>query len=333
MDERPVHGDVDRRVGEHALDELEARQRLAELMSLLRPLGRQPQRALGGPDGARADHQPLLREPGPGQLIAPSDLTQHRVRGQLDVLEHELRVFVDERVHVPRDTGDANARQLLVDQKEGGRVAGLDAGQNDEEVGGVADRHEPLFPVETETTAGARGGRRHCQRVRPRLAFGDRNRVPALAADVRSQIPLALRRGARAERVGGAPDRVPERSRQPAQLLLNDDLLEHREAGTTPLGRHVDGLEAAVEHLPADRGMSLRAEPVIGLAGLLVRHDLSGQRGGPRLQLEESGGVREVHRVLLGSGSGSREVRIDRRRGERRGHRAPRRRRGRRAAG
>src|SRR5215218_9101718 len=93
---------------------------------------------------ARSDHQALLDEPVPGQLVALADPAEHRVLPHADVLEAELRVLVDERVHVARDAPDGHAGGVLVDQEERRGPLGQHHRQHDHVVRGVAHRDEPL---------------------------------------------------------------------------------------------------------------------------------------------------------------------------------------------
>jgi len=76
---------------------------------------------------------------------------------------------------------------------------------------------------------------------------------------------------------------------------LHDDLLEDRQPAATPLGRHVDRLQAVVEHGLAQLRMDRGGQAVRLLAVVLVLHDRRSQRRGPLAQLALPGGVGEVH--------------------------------------
>jgi hypothetical protein len=179
----------------------------------------------------------------------------------------------------------------------------VDVGEDDQVVGHVADGDEPLLAVQAEAAAGgALGGRGDRGRVRSGVALGDRHAVTALAADAREQVALALALVAGAQRVRRAPDHVPQRVREPPELLLDDDLLEHAQPLAAPLGGHVDRVERVVADALGDLGVDLGRQAVALLARLLVDHDLVGQRAGAGTQLELVIGVGEVH----GSSSQSR---------------------------
>ena len=100
---------------------------------------------------------------------------------------------------------------------------------------------------------------------------------------------------ARAERVGRPPDHVPQRVREPAELLLHDHLVEHAQPRSAPLGGHVDRVQPVVQDAPGDLAVDLRREAVRGLARLLVDHDVGGEGRGAIAQLELLGGVGEIH--------------------------------------
>ena len=136
-------------------------------------------------------------------------------------------------------------------------------------------------------------------RIRARMLLGDGDGVAPLAADAGLEPALPLVRGARAQRVRRAPDRVPQRVRELPELLLHDDLLEHREVGAAPLGGHVDRVEPGVEHRLADVGELLAREAAVVLAVVLERHQAPRQLGRAEPELLEPLGVGEVHALEL----------------------------------
>jgi hypothetical protein len=104
-----------------------------------------------------------------------------------------------------------------------------------------------------------------------------------------------LLRSAGTQRVGGAPDRVPECVREDAELLLDEHLVEHTKALAAPLGRHVDRVQAQFAHARRDLRVRLGPEPVLLLAVELVLLDRASQRAGPRAQLLLVGGECEIN--------------------------------------
>ena len=268
---------------------------LAELLAAGRPVGSRAESALGGAGRPRGDHEALLDEPVARKLVALADLAEHRVLADDDVLEAELGVLVHERVHVARRAEHGDAGSVLVDEEEGGRALGQDHGQHDQVVGDVADGDEPLLAVQAVPAVDALGRGLYGARIGAGVGLGHRHAVAPLAPNPRQQVALALGVVAGPQRVGRPPDHVPERVRQLAELLLHDDLVEHAQALSAPLGRHVDRVQAMVAHSLGHLALDLVRQAARRLARLLVDHDLLGQ--GPRagLELELLGGVREIH--------------------------------------
>jgi hypothetical protein len=262
------------------------------------PCGRSPQRALGRADRARRDHQPLLDEPVARELVALADLAEHRLLPHLHAVEPELGVLVDERVHVARRAQDGDAGCVLVDEEQRRRALGDHVGEHDQVVGDVADRDEPLLAVDPEAAADPLSGRGDRGRVGAGVALGDGDAVAPLAPAAGEQVALALAVVAGAQRVRRTPDHVPERVREPAELLLDDHLVEHAQPLTAPLGGHVDRVQSVVADALGDLRVDLGREPVAGLARLLVDHDLGSEGCGAVAQLDLVGAVREVHRFV-----------------------------------
>src|SRR3712207_8909490 len=71
----------------------------------------------------------MIRRPPRSTLFPYTTLfrSEQRVLADDDVLEPELRVLVDERMHVARRAQDADAGTVLVDQEERRRPLGQDA--------------------------------------------------------------------------------------------------------------------------------------------------------------------------------------------------------------
>ena len=155
VDERPRRGELDGARGERERDALEVDDALAELLALAGVLERDLERALGAAEAARRDHQALLDEPLARQLVALAETAEHlRVR-HLAALEHVLGVLVHERVHVAGAPRLAQARGALVDQ-ERRRAVALGVGDDDQVVGDVRGRHEPLLAIDAPAARRAR---------------------------------------------------------------------------------------------------------------------------------------------------------------------------------
>ena len=291
----PVDRDVHRAVRQHPLHQLEVRDRGTELLALHRPVTGQPQGTLGGARRAGGDHQAFLGEPGPGDVVALAEPAQHRVFGDRDVGEGELGVLVDEGVHEARHPGHLDARCVLVDEEEGRLPVGARRGEDDHEVGVVADGDEPLLAVEQPAIGGLGRGGRQVLRVGARTGFGHRVAVAALAADDGFEVARALCGGAEAQGVGGAPHGVPQGAGELPQLLLDDGLFQDGEPGAAPLLRHVDGLQATGEDGLADLGVCLLREAVVLLAVDFVRGEGFGELARGALEARLAGGETEVH--------------------------------------
>ena len=138
--------ELGRHVGEHELDRLEVDDRPSELTTILREVEGELERARGGADRSRADHQTFLDEPVLRQLDAPADPAEDPVVAHPDGLEREDRVLEHERVHVRRRPDEAHTGRVLVDEEERRlRRVAVHVGVEEEEVGDVARGHVPLL--------------------------------------------------------------------------------------------------------------------------------------------------------------------------------------------
>jgi hypothetical protein len=171
------------------------------------------------------DHQPLLHEPVARVIVSRPDLAEHLLGPDPHAVEHELRVLEHERVHVRRGPLHADPRRILVDEEQ--RRRPLVAGErlHDEKVGDVPHGHEPLLAADPPPVAVGLGDSLNQRGVGPRLLLGHGEAVAPLAVDGRDEVALALFGSAVAQRVGRAPDGVPQGVGQLTEALLDDDLV------------------------------------------------------------------------------------------------------------
>ena len=247
------------------------------------------------PGGAGGDHQPLLHEPLAGQVIAAADRAEHLLGTDRDLVEEELGVLEDERVHVgggPLD--DTPGRFLSTRNSVGARSEPTSACTMRKSATSptVTNHFSPADPV---AVAVALGHRLDERRVRARLLLGDGEAVAAVAVDGGDQVALALGRRAVAQGVGRTPDGVPQRVGELTQPLLDDHLLEHGQPLAAPLDGHVDGVELVLEGETADLGQRRVGQPAALLAGLLEGDHGLGQPLRAVAQLLLLRGVGELH--------------------------------------
>ena len=89
-DQHPGGVALDDHVGDHLLDELEAGERDAELLALLRVVDRGVDAAVADPDAAGGDAVAAVVEGAHRDLEAVADLAEHRVVADLDLVERDL---------------------------------------------------------------------------------------------------------------------------------------------------------------------------------------------------------------------------------------------------
>ncbi len=198
---------------------------------------------------------PLLDEPLVCQRVGLPHRAQHRGRWHPDVVEDELRVAVGERVHVVRVVLQRHARRVVIDEEERRQpfvAVDHDAVEN-HEIGVVGACDEPLLAVEDVVPGGlvSHRGRRERSGVGAGGLLGDGVAAGPLAAERGIEVPLALLRRRVDQRVVGAGDVRPEPTRDLAQLLMNDHLLQDRPALATDLPRQRAALKSGL-----DRGVA-----------------------------------------------------------------------------
>ena len=246
---------------------------------------------------------PLLDEPLVGQLVGPADAAEHGRRRDPDVGQHELGMPVGEGVGVVRVVLDDHPGRVVVDQEEGrpALVAVDDEAVEDHEVGVVRPGHEPLLAVE-DVLAGRRvadGGRAERARVRAGAVLGDRVAPRALAPERRVEVAPALLRVRVEQDVVGARDVRPQAAGRLAELLVDQDLLEHGPALPAGLDRERPALQPRLDGGRPDRVAPVaRDVPAGPLEFDLARlEDVAHERAGARLELELGGREGQVHRA------------------------------------
>ena len=286
-------------LGQRKRDALELDDALAKLLALNGVAKGVLEATLGSTKAARRNHQALLHKPLLGQVVALTNLAQHAIGADLDVVVAEDRMLVDEMVHVARATVLLDALLVAIDQERDGAFA-RDVGHDDLIIGDVADRHVPLLAVEDEAVALADSLGGEDGRIRAGVLLRDRVTRAALAGDLGNQEALALLRRAVLEHVGRAPDDVPKGIRRAAELLLRQHLLEQREALATPLLAHVDGVELGVDDRLVGVLQLGRRQTVLFVARDLERQQhVVAELARTLLNIELTGIEREVHRGLL----------------------------------
>jgi hypothetical protein len=170
--------------------------------------------------------------------------------------------------------------------------AGVGAGGQlglEEDVVGVVERgHVPLDPVEqVVAVAVGGGGRLDGVDVGAGALLGDGVALAALAADGGEHpAPQLLVAGDLRQPRGRRVDHPAERVGGPANLLLDQHLLEGGEAAPAELLGHVDGLEAELGDPPAVALQHLGGQLAAVQLGLdLVGDELVDQRPGGGLDL------------------------------------------------
>ena len=247
----------------------------------------------------------LLDEPLVGELVGLADTAEDGPGRDPHVLEDELRVPVGEGVHVVRIVLDPDAGHVVVDEEERREVAIAvdDVGVEDHEVGVVGAGDEPLLAVE-HVLAGRRiadGGRADRPRIGASAVLGDGVAARALAAHGRVEVAASLVRVRVDQHVVRPRDVRPEATRRLAELLVDEDLVEHGPALAAELHGEVAAVEARLDGrapdriTPVPRDLPVRA---LELELLRLQHVLD-EPAGARLQLELGRGQGEVHVVSL----------------------------------
>ena len=278
----------------------------------------------------------LLDEPFVGQLVGRTNVPQDRRRGHANVLEHELRVTVGERVHVVGIVLDAEAGRVVVDQEQGRQAAvAIDhVAVEDHEVRVVRPGDEPLLAVEDVVAAGRvpDGGGLQGPRVGARRVLGDRIAARALAAHRWVEIAGFLRRVAMDEGVVRPGDVGPQAAGPLPQLLMDQHLVHRRPALPTQRHRERTAMQSRLDRGPPDRRAPVARHVPTGLLefDLARLEDLADEGASARLEFELGRRQGQVHaakdasrRCASTDGVAGRGTRVGRRTGVQGGARAP----------
>ena len=236
--QQPALLDLEGHVGELLLGELERRDRLPELHTLLRVVqGRLEARARGAhhaPDDA-VSGLVQARE----RTLEPFDPWQHRARGKAHVVHHELARHARAKRHLLVDVGGAEPRRVARHDEAAHALVGIRP--HDRYVAHAAVRDPHLRAGEHPVVAVAPGERAH----RSRIAAG---------------VGLAQTE---------ASDRIAARhTRQPLRALLVAPMREDREHGQCALHGHerpqagVTGFQLELDQSVGDR---VQAEHALAL--------------------------------------------------------------------
>lgn len=147
-------------------------------------------------------------------------------------------------VQEPRGLRDLHPRGSRLDEEQ--HVLALVRRRNDVDAGVALTRDEPLLSIDHPVVTVAVGRRCQCREVGAGTRFGQRPRLPVLAAHDRQHVLLGLHGGEKLEELAGTPvyDREPEPVCRLSGFLLERDLSEHREIAASESGRHVEHREA-----------------------------------------------------------------------------------------
>ena len=148
--QQPPGRRVGRRVGQREGDALVVPEPRAALLAPGRPGERVVQQPLHRADPARRDAEPLLGEPRALQVVGAAERPEHRVRPDLDV-EAQRRMPVRIGVGVGRVVDDLDPAAVRGHGEE--RRALRRDRDDDDHVGHVAARHEPLLAPDPPAAA------------------------------------------------------------------------------------------------------------------------------------------------------------------------------------
>jgi hypothetical protein len=297
---QPGRPQLGQRVGQHKLDTLVAEDRLPVGLALLGEGGCLLDEALGRPQAAGGDHQALVAEPLVGEAHAVALGPDQLALVDADVLEGDHRVVVGVGVGVGGGADHPDPGGVEVEHEHGVGAGVRPAGQlalEEHVVGLVEGGHVPLDPVEDILVAVAGGRGRDGVDIGAGALLGDGVALAALSADGRDHPALQLLGGGHLGQPGrGGVDHPAQGVGDPADLLLDQHLLEGAEAAPTELLGHVDGLKAELGDPPP----VLLEQPLgelapMELGGDLVGLELVGQGPGGGLDLP----VCLRHRIAL----------------------------------
>src|SRR3954463_1879954 len=224
---------IDRHVGDHLLHELEARDRAAELLALLRVGDRRAHAALADPDAARGDAVAARVERRHRDLEAVADVAEQRVVRYLDVVELELGGVGRSEAELAVDRGRAEALALGRDE-EGGEAAmlllGVSLSEDERDLRVVAHADPLLLAGDAPAALGLLRAGAQVGGVGARVGLGEAEAAEDLAAaELRQPLVLlvlaapALDRGAHEARLDGDDG--------PRGRVATTDLLDDQSVG------------------------------------------------------------------------------------------------------
>jgi hypothetical protein len=262
-------------VGEWERNALEVHDALAELLALERPLRADLEQALHRAHAARRDVDAFLDEPLVRERVAGADRAEALAVWQRDALEPHRWVADGEGVRERRVVDDRDARPLVDEEQRRPESAPVLVDRehvDDEEVGHVPARREPLLGVHHPALAAAARRAANAPGIRAGLGLGDRVALAALPAQRRAEVALDLVGRPVREHVGDAGDVPPDTVRVAPERLVHDDLLEQSHALAAVLGSVVDADQAGLLRSAHDCARRLRRELAPAALGrLLVR--------------------------------------------------------------
>ena len=235
-------------------------------------------RANGRPQRMGRDLEPGLDEPILGQLQPLADPPQHLLRRQPEILQAQLGMVEGEVMHefgraqMDQPPTGLQGRRLV--HQEQGRLIGIavDMGMDDDEIRGVVGGDEPFLAVEAPAPVLQPGRGLDPAGIGAGIGLGDGEAAAPLPLAGGQQIFLLLGGGAEFQAHRRTPDAGPEAVGDPAELLLDHDLLQHGEAEPAMLLGMVDAGEAPVAHRLAHGGAPLQGQLAM-LAGDLLQRD------------------------------------------------------------
>ena len=262
-------------------------------------VGADLEQALHRADAARGDVHALLDEPLVRERVARAHRAEALCVGQLDAAEADRRMAHRESVRERRVVDDLDSGPLVDEEQRRAEVAAVLVPRehvDDEEVGHVAARREPLLGVHDPAVAAAASRPAHTPGIRAGLGLGDRVALATLTAQRGAEVAVDLIGRAVREHVGDARDVPPDAVGVTPEGLVHDHLLEQAHALAAVLGRVVDADQARFLSRARDRPRRLGGQlAAVELGRLLVRQAvLVDEAPGDRRELRQIAPAHEV---------------------------------------
>src|SRR4029079_9193761 len=256
VDHEPSGVDLRRGVCEHPLDPLIHRDRLAELLALLRVRHRRIEQALRDPDGMRRQTEAAHIERAERDLEALAVRADEVRRRHAHVVEVELRGRRSVQSHLLVVRTDLETLRVTLDHERGDALAALreiDVREDHEHVGDRSVRDERLRAIDDVRIAVALRDGPQAARIASSAGFREAVCTDLLAGEDVGEVALPYGIGpadldGRAAQSGGRSDDVPERGIHAAGLLDGHAIAELAEALPAPLLVVTDAKEARLAH-------------------------------------------------------------------------------------